>query len=290
MAIFRVTWQYRGSAGSLWNEVYYTVASDAATAASPPSALVNARLALLSPLNTLVAIRSAQFQATRVTAVLTRNYSGTAPTSTGAANEGPETVGSCAVYSLAGSSGGARKIWLRGLSDVDIQHSVANGADDPPAGFISRLNTWVKALVNAGYGLIKVSPQTPGPLTNIKILKVDGSALNGTSILTLASAPGYPFPSRVIIGGSSPKDTPALNGRWSLNAAPVGSEISINYQTPQGIVVIGGNAHVRQEVYSGVSPFDYNLSDFAYYGTRITKNAATRSRGARRAARIRTLV
>jgi hypothetical protein len=286
MATYRITWSFSAAQGGVWNEVYYIDGSSVATSALISSAVRSARLALLSPNNTWLASRAAQVFTPRVTAISTLGYEGQGPSGGGV---GPETVGSCAVINLAGSAGGARKLWMRGLSDADVVFSPTSGQAAPPAGFISRVNTWIKAMVNDGYGLIQVTPRAAtGQYANVNILKVDGSAGNGTSIVTLASAPGYPTPSRVIIGGASKKDLPALNGRWQVLAV-AGSTITIPYQTPSALISTGGNAHVRLETYGATNVFSYAASGFAYYGTRITKNFNTRSRGARRAQRIRTL-
>jgi hypothetical protein len=278
---YRVTFEFAGPGGSAFNEVYYTTDS-AIAGALPSTGLVNARLALLHPQYTLQRVRIAQADALRVTLPKTLNLPGVSDGS-----GGPLPPGDAVVSTLTSAAGGSRKIWLRGCPASYQLKDSTSGRDSPPASLITRLQSWFLALNRNGYGIRQVSKQAPGPLKNVKINSVDGSRKDGTSDLTLAVAPGYPFPSRVIIGGASKKDLPYLNGRWSLVKVVAGAVITIPYQTPGGLVISGGNAQVRQEVYPGVNVFDSNLSNFAYYGVHITKNTSTRSRGARRAARLR---
>jgi len=163
-----------------------------------------------------------------------------------------------------------------------------SGLDEPPSALLDALLVWFVSLAANGYGLRRLATQVPGPLQNVKILSVDGTAKDGTSLVTLAQAPGYPFPSRVVIGSASKKDLPGLNGRWSLVSAPVGAVVKIPYQTPQGLLVTGGNGKMRQESYQAINVFDPPSCSFSYFGTRTTKNPTTHSRGARRAVRNRT--
>jgi hypothetical protein len=289
MATFKVTWQFVGVSGYQWNEVFYKDASSAVDATSTyPAGVAAARLAFLHPLNKLVGIRAAQVGASRVTAFSPVNLNGTAVSLGDALDLGPSAAGDTIVCSLSGATSGSRKIWTRGAPDQWMSRSSLSGADILFPTVASTLATWFSAIEANGYGLHQLSPQTPGPLQNIKILSVDGSRKDGTSDITLQLAPGYPFPARVIIGGASKKDLPALNGRWSLSKTVAGTVITIPYQTPNGIVVTGGNGQCRQEQYQATIVFSAIKCNFLNFGTRTTKNPLTRSRGARRAVRIRT--
>ena len=285
MPTFRLVWEYVENTGSTFNEIYYVDSSTAASAVLTTNSLALNRLAFLHPLNRLVQIRSSQVDANRVTGLSIYNWYGTA-TSTPVV--GPATPGDAIVCTLAGATSGSRRIWLRGAPDDFIIRSPNSGIDLPPPKLQDALTAWFKSLQQNGYGLRLLATQVPGPLTNLKILSVDGTAKDGTSLVTLAAAPGYPFPSRVIIGSASKKDLPALNGRWSLLAAPAGAVIRIPYQTPGGLVFTGGNAKCRQETYQTTIIFSATNCGFHHYGTRTTKNPITHSRGARRAVRIRT--
>jgi hypothetical protein len=288
VSTFRVVWTFYENTGSTFNEVFYTEATDAATAAKTSKGLLTARLSLLHPLNTLQVIRSSQVDKNRVTGQFNVNLNGTATTQ-GSTPVGPATPGDAMVFALAATPTGSRKLWMRGAPDDYIQRDPLSGKDVQNALLPPLFTAYFKALQAEGYGIRVLTPQNSAPTTNIKIVKVDGLALDGTSKVTLAIAPGYGFPSRVIIGGANKKELAGLNGRWSLVDAPVLNVIRIPYQTSQGYVINGGNAHCRQELYGPTNVFSAAACSFSYFGTRTTKNPITRSRGARRAARIRTL-
>jgi hypothetical protein len=283
VADFRVVWVFTENNGASFNEVYYVSATDAKTAAKVPMPLIVARLNLLHNLNNFTVSRASLAGGNRVTGFKNINLAGTI-----GATGGPAPPGESVICNLVGSSGGVRKLWLRGCPQRVIVRDGNSGRDNPSPGFLDLLGEFFTQLQAAGYGLRQVQGQTPGPLTNLKILSVDGSRKDGTSDFKLSAAPGYPYPSRVIVGGASKKDLPAANGRWSLSNPPVGPLVTLPYQTPNGSIVTGGNSHMRQESYSAISVFSASDCGFAYFGTRTTKNPLTRSRGARRAARIRT--
>jgi hypothetical protein len=286
MPVFRVVWQYVENTGAQFNEVYYVSASTALAAAQTGSGLATARIALLHPLNKLMKIRSSQVDASRVTASVNYNWNGTAGP-LGATDEGPATPGDAIVCALSASPTGQRKIWMRGAPDEYIQRNASSGADFLFPSVRDKLATWFTALKANNYGIRSLSPQSPGPLTNVKITSVATNLLPGTATVTVVTSPGYAIPSRVIIGGASKKDLPALNGRWSLISI-LDKTFVIPYVVPQGGIVNGGNAYVRKEEYLGVNIFDPASCAFDHFGTRTTKNPITHSRGARRAVRIRT--
>jgi hypothetical protein len=289
MPTFRIVWEYVGNNGATFNEVYYKDAADAGEATKTVQSLALNRVKFLHPLYKLVQIRSSQVDGNRVTGISVYNWPGQAPAVTsGGTLQGPDVAGSSIVCTLAAATGGSRRIWLRGAPDEYIVRDKTSGLDEPPSILLDALTAWFKALVLNGYGIRRVSPQAPGPLQNVKILSVDGTAKDGTSLVTCAVAPGYPFPSRVIIGGASKKDLPSLNGRWSLVQAPAGAVVRIPYQTPNGILVSGGSAHIRQEQFQALAIFAADKCGFHHYGTRTTKNPVTHSRGSRRAVRIRS--
>lgn len=283
MPTFRVTFNFVGQDGGGWNEVYY---QDGGTISSVnlSIATISARAALLHPLNRWRTVRIVQVDSPRVTRNQQVNQGGTA----NAAGTGPLSNGDAVVVLLSSLAGGSRKLWLRGCPAAFMLKDPVTGVDIPPAELQKRLGYYYATLAADGFGIRQLQGITPGPLTPIKILKVDGSAANGTSVVTLASAPGYPFPSRVLIGGASKKDLPALNGQFSLVSAPAGALVTIPYQTPQSLVVNGGNAKMRQALYTSTHVFDPPSCGFDHFGTHATRTVNFRSRGARRAARLRT--
>lgn len=287
MAIFRVVWEFSGVGGAGWNEVYYKEAADAAAAASVTAGLAQARLRFLHPLCRLVRVRSSDTTALRITGGNGFNLAGTAIMSS-PIDDGPSVAGDAIICALGAAPRGSRKIWLRGAPDSYIRRSGVSGQDDPTAGLLDLFTTWFSALAANSYGIRALTPQTLGPYGNIKILQVNGVTTPGVAVVTTATPPQYIANDRVIIGGASKKDLPYLNGRWTVLEAVVGNTFKIAYQTPQSILVPGGNAHVRKEGYTAVNVFSPALCSFAYFGTRTTKNPASHSRGARRAVRLRT--
>lgn len=285
MPTFRNTLTFVGQDGSTWNEVYYQDAGGIAqTGFSNPT--ISGRLGLLNHLNLLRVNRITQVDVPRVTRQTIYNLPGT-----GGASTTPPTPNTTAiVVSLSSLTGGSRKMWIRGGNATDVAKDPTTGRDAPPPNLLFRLAQWFTLLMGDGFGLRTLQGIVPGPLTPIKILKVDGSAANGTSLVTLAAAPGYPFPSRVLIGGASKKDLPSLNGQYSLLAAPAGAIVQIGYQTPGSGIVTGGKATMRQAIYNPTHVFTDSLCGFDHYGSHATRVANFRSRGARRAARLRPLL
>jgi hypothetical protein len=280
---YRNIWTFTGQDGGSWNEVYYEDQSSI-SATGPGLNLINARLNLLHPLNKWRAIRIVDVDVPRATRPITLNLAG--GNDGGGAGPAPNSESIvCAMSSLAG---GGRKLWLRGAPDSFIIKSPVTGADAPPASLTKFLGYFFAQLKVNGYGIRQLSGIVPGPLSPLKILKVDGTAGDGTSLVTLAVAPGYPFPSRVTIGGASKKDLPALNGQWSLVQAPAGAVVRIPYQTPAAGIVMGGSAHMRQAIYHTTHVFDPASCAFDHYGSHSTRSTNFRSRGARRAQRLRT--
>src|SRR5215831_14120267 len=249
MPTFRVTWQFLDAQSAGWNEVYYKEASNLA-GARPSLATIKARLNLLNSLNTLLRIRFAQADANRVTDQEPQVLFGTDVDSSG-----PAVAGDAVIHQLGAITGGTRKLWMRGCSARAFQRNPATGLPAFPSWLVNRSEDFYKALIADGFGLRLVQTQRAGPLQNIKITQVDGSRKDGTSDVTLFSPPGYPFPSRVIIGGTNRKDLPALNGRWSILKLPVANVVTIPYQTPEGNIIVGGNAHMRQEIFDPTHPF-----------------------------------
>lgn len=283
MPTFRHTLTFVGPNGSRWNEVYYQEADNVQSAALT-ARFASARLALLAQPSKLRTNRIAQVDQPRVTRQVTYNLNGTGGGSF--TTPAPET--SAIVLGLTSAAGGSRKLWMRGLPSNYINIDQASGQDRPSSVVIGLIGTFIQEAANAKLGIRKIAGISPGPTSPIKILTVDGSRKDGTSDVTLAAAPGYPFPARVSIGGASKKDLPNLNGQWSLVKAVNLAVVTIPYQTPQGLVVVGGNAHMRQAVYPGVNVFDPNNSGFDHYGSHATRQSDFGSRGARRAARLRT--
>jgi hypothetical protein len=284
MATLRATWQFAENTGATFNEVYYVTASSISSPITS-STTKNLRLNLLHPLNTLLAIRFSDVDLPRSTRIVTYNQAGLSDGS-----GGPAVPGDAAVFKLSSSAGGVRSLWMRGFRDAWQTRSGTSGKDIPQPGLINGFNAWIKSMADDGYGLRKVTPSAlpPSPLAPNRIISVAPNATRpNTADVTCVNPINLVANNRVIIGGASKKDLPSLNGRWSLLAVN-GNTFTINYQTPQGSTVAGGNGHARQELFSAVNVFTPSACNFAYFGTRATKVPLTHSRGARRAARLRT--
>lgn len=285
MATFRVVWEFIEANGSGFNEVYYQDIPNLATIIVSNN-LLNARLALLHTTNKFQRVRYSQVDQQRVTKTL-----GVALPGQSVDNNGPVPTGAAAVLQLSGAAGGQRKLWLRGIGNSSYQRDPISGVDAPPAFFLQKLTTFFNALAQEGYGIRRLTPAAQpgqGALSRIKLVTVAPSMSPGIATVTLAAAPGYPFPGRVVIGGANKKDLPAINGHWQLTSPPVGAAVTIPYQTPANMTVNGGNAYMRQEVYQATSVMSASGCAFDHFGTRTSRVPLFRSRGARRAARLRT--
>jgi hypothetical protein len=282
MPTYKTTWNFVENNGSSFSEVLYQNNDTAYDAASSYNSLVNARLALLHPLNQLQSIRSSNILSTRDTAIYIYNLPGTA-ISTG----GPLPAGACAVFQLGSAAGGTRKLWMRGLPSAWYARSNITGFDQPPPSFQVAWQAWFSALVKLGYGTIRLTPVGVGPVSKATVTQVDGTAGNGVSLVTTAVPHGLSPGEVCIIARASSKDAPALNGKYSVITTPTATTFTIAYNTPNKVVVMTPGAYVKVAVYVGTNIFSILLMNFSHYGTRTTKAPLFHSRGAKRAKRIK---
>jgi hypothetical protein len=281
VATFRIVWEFTESNGSGFNEVMYKDAGTPGDAINIPGICITARLALLHPLNKLMRIRASQVDSQRVTGTFGIGLIGTAP---GAG--GPTPVGAAAVCQLSSVLGTTRKLWLRGIPGPWYVRSGASGLDAPPAALEAALTEYFKQISFAQLGIRKLAPADVALRPNRKITKAAPNVMQGLTDLTLDLAPGWGLPNRVVIGGVSKKDLPSMNGHFQLVAVNA-NVITINYQTPNNTTVNGGAGKVRLESYSVTSIFNPPACSFDHYGTRTSRSPLSRSRGAKRAARLR---
>jgi len=280
-SIFKVVWEFAESNGSTFEEQYWVQADDVVQASKIFTNLRTARLGLLHPLNTWQRIRASDPTANRVTAVNNLGLSGQFPTA-----NSPLPVGASIVCALQGASGGSRKLWMRGSDSSVYLRDKTSGRDIVSPQLKGLLDGLFRALALNSYGIRRLKPRDNLVLPNFKVSSVDGTTNDGQAKLTLERAPGWPVPSRVVLGSFSKKDLPALNGHFSvLNV--VNNVITIPYQTPNAQKVDTTTGYARLEQYYNLSVFDPNGCAFDHFGTRTSKNPSSRSRGARRAARLR---
>lgn len=285
MNTYRVVAEFAENNGATFEEVYYTDDSNPTNAAKWGPSLIKARLLLLHPLDTLVRIRASQVDAARVTAVNITNLPGT---SSPPAFGGPLPVGAAVVCTLTGTTGKSRKLWLRGCTAVDFQRDQTTGKDFPTPTLLAKLQGFFNALKSNSYGIRILKPPSGGVFSKFSIVSVDGQTVPGQSTLTVQNGGLWPTNTRILIGLASKKDLPALNGQWTIGNG-VGNFITIPYRTPRDTIVPGGIAYVRSALYNATDVFDPSRCRFDHMGTRTSKNPLSRSRGARRAARIRSL-
>lgn len=280
---YKVVWTFVEPNGGSFSEIYYATGTNPSDLLPQPPAGVNARLTLLDPSCTWQKIRVANVSGIRSTAQRIVNWGGYATPSTG-----PSIPGAAMVCNLVGTSGGSRKLWMRGLPGDFVSRGSGTGRDIFSDGIQKAFTAFVTSYSQSGYGLRILQPQT-----KYTINTVDSSAKNGTALVTFTIpaggvAPNWTYPTRVVIGGADKKTLPGLNGHWTI-VTGTANTVTIKYVVANYGVVTGLAGTIKQESYSGVSLFAPNLSQPAYWGTHTTRNPITNSRGARRASRIRTL-
>jgi hypothetical protein len=290
MAIHKVVFELQEPDGSTFNEVYYVDAGNP-VAAMPGDLLISARLGLLAPLNKFMRVRTSDISQLRVTGVQVINQNGTWA-STDVALNAPVVAGLAVVCQLRGQAGGQRKLWLRGVADAAVNRSSTTGQDVPKAPLLDALAFFSEKLKANLYGILRITPasRVAGPAFPKRITVIAPGAGAGTSILTTES-PHLITPNQmVVIGGASKKDTPGLSGRWITLDGTAGSTIVIRYQCPDNLGPAHPTGVVRQFTYQPISQFTGDAQIFDHFGTRTTKDPTTRTRGARRAQRLRNVL
>lgn len=284
MPSFRVVLEFAENNGAGFNEVYYLTATSIANLQPfPGPQFIQQRLQLLNPLNTWLRIRVSQVASPRITTVINVNQAGTS-----IAPGGPLPPGAAMVLALSGAPTGSRKLWMRGLSQSHYLRDPMSGKDILDAALTAALPTYFATLQANNLGILQLTPNS-GPNTvngKFTITQVDGTAGNGTSILTFVGASGWAVNTRLLMSGFSKKDLPGLQGQFTVIA--VGAQtVTINYQTPELSIVKTPGAAARYAPYQAVSIFNPARCSFDHWGTRTTRSPLSHSRGARRAVRLR---
>lgn len=283
MAEFNVTWEFRENNGASFNETYSVIESTIARAAALGSRLAAARLALLDPLNTFLAVRAAAVDATRVTTVAIKNFIGTSP-----GGSGPLPVGASIILNLGGATGGSRRLWMRGGSGGDYLRDAQTGRDKVTASLNSRITEFIAALADAKYGIRTLVKPDGNQVKYQQITSIDGATVPGQAILTLDAPPPFAVNDNVIISQTSKKDYPALAGVFRVLKI-AGALVTIKYRTPGDAIHAGQIGRIKKQSFNTISVINPNASGFRNFGTRASKNPLSSSRGARRAARLRNL-
>lgn len=283
MATFKIVWEFTFNNGAGFNEVWYRDSDSILSAGLIPADVLNARLALLHPLNTFQRQRLSATTLPRATKAPVVRRVGTQ-----VGTNHPLPAGAAFVCSISGKDGGSRRYWMRGGSLEDYTRDPKTGLDTPTSGWERVRGDFFTAMKAGGYGIRRLSGLNGNDIVYIQCTSVDGSRGDGTADLTLTDAPQLVVPARVIIGKMNKKDLPGLNGHFDVTKV-VGKVITIPYQTPNKAIVALPGGRVRKEAYQATSVIDDGASGFDHLGTRTTRSPLSHSRGSKRAQRIRLL-
>jgi hypothetical protein len=283
----KVVWSFSGPLGAAWNEVYFRSVSQLTDALTIPVAAANARLWLLHPSCIWQSISVADVNATRVTSNRRLNWPGQYPGGLAETDYGSPAELSM-VCQFAGAAGGSRKLWMRGIPQPLVGTDPASGVSIFGAATRNQFAAFVQSLAAGNYGI-----RTLKQSTRYAVASVAAGTAPATTVVTYTiPAGGVPLPTvagqTVILRQADRKQFPAMLGTFT--ALNVGSNtITIRYQLPTSTPGNSNLGYSRAAGYNDVSVFNPALCAPAYWGSHATRVFTQRSRGARRAARIRTL-
>lgn len=287
MPIYKCVFQFTspGTGGGRWSEVYYRAKPDLAAAATFALGAIAQRLALLSVINKLAKIRISQVDSPRVTTLVNVASSGAMLFGL----DTPENTGESHVLTLSSNIRPAsRKLWMRGLNAGAMTRDAASGdwVLYPPVKAL--MDNWVGILAGDAFaGVILARKKTLADGVNpINIVSVNGTAANGTSIVTTAAALPVIAGGSISISGVNDRRLPGLNGSYKVLTI-AGAAITIGYTVPGDINVTPEHGTAKKLEYFEDARISAAISGWSYGGVRQTKNDFTGSRGAYRRARSR---
>lgn len=273
MAFFKEIWQYtQGDRG--FTEVYYSIASTLASAATFPTGLINAAINLRNELTVLRKIRISDVANNRSSVVVNINRSPTV------AGDGPDIVSTSAILTLnAPETGARRSLWLRGLDDGQVKRDPITGVDRPTAGLQTAMNTWIRQLANAGYHVQSLKKLGTAPLIYARISSITVSG-PGSILLTMPTGFELTTSKRIILSQIDNKLFPGLNGHWAATAVT------------SNTLTVGYNSHLANSTYlltkgrSRPEEYQYgpivaSVSGFNKFGSRDTGRSPLGGRGRR---------
>jgi hypothetical protein len=295
MPDYKIVSSYTSDQGDSFTETWYATKSSFDAVQNAFDSTVSSRLAMLNDDYTFRQVRFIQLDGSRLTSFLVYNsigHNGDAlgGVTGGAANQRPAPAGTAILCLISADNRKTRHLWLRGINQGDVEINASNGLWVEHPNFINSFRDYRQVLKAAGMGLRSLKSKDPLNNPIQKISKVDGSRGDGSTDVTTIGAVIMDATQRVIITRASKKDLPGLNGRFQV-LKQVGNVITIPYNTPANAVIqTAALGYVHGEQYAPISVID-PLSSFSLrVVTRDTKNGLTRSRGARRAVRVRSLV
>lgn len=284
MPLFQEIWSFVGNSGAKWNEVQYCVASTLADAAVYSPAFRKRRTDLLHFTCTWTKVRVTQVSDPAVHTLVNINAHGTFPGSSNPANPGE-----AAVINLSSTvRSGTRRLWMRGLPEKAVQFEPVTGRSFLDPQWAGLLTTFISGIANVTnqYAIKKKKVGIGNGIVKSRILQVDGTAANGTSVIKFKDNPLLVANDYVEITRAEPKLLPGMKGPFKVLAA-AGVDVTIQYSTPANALIKSDKAMGAKLSYWEDAVINASASGFNFGGVRKTKNDATGSRGARSAQRIR---
>lgn len=280
MPDFKVVLQY-SEAGKGFQEVFYRNASNIQAASTFDLDFRYAATSFRNPLTVLKKARVSEVTNNRNTAVINLNTSSTY-------NPGnPAVTGLAAVFNLNGlAPGGTRRIWLRGLTAVDIVRSQTTGDDQISSNLDLHTSYYFRKLQSLNFTIQFLTPTGTAPNIYQRITTLDGTAGAGVVRLTYVGTSPPVLGKLVKITQVSPKDWPGLNGLFKVLAL-AGQTFDIAYNlhtTAVGAEVKTGRWRPANYLYGVI---DSSRCEFGNFSTRITGKSPLGGRGRRTGTRLR---
>lgn len=200
----------------------------------------------------------------------------------------PDVVKTAAIWTLNSSAPAlTRKIWLRGLNDIDVERNIITGQDTPSAALQGGVATYLGYMESHGFKIQSLNPITgTSPYLFQRIASLTVGA-GGSTTINAVNPVALTASNRVIITQTDPKLWPGLGGKYRAENAS-GTTFGINYiaRQPSGTYPLSrGVFRVEQYRYATISA---PLSGFLDFSSRDTKNDPFGGRGRRRAVLLRS--
>jgi hypothetical protein len=277
MPNFKVVFQFT-QFNKGWTEVFYTTASDLATAANIGPALKSAAIAVRDSTVVFQKIRVSDVANNRSSTVLQVGYQLTTPST------GPETTAVAALINLASTTPPAsRKLWLRGLGDLQVQRNPNTGQANPTAVLIQAINDYILRLNLNGFSIRSLTRLGPPPNNYTNILSITPLVGGGTVTLNVAPGPVLNVGQLITISLVNQKSFQGLKGLFSVLAATA-TTVVVGYNSTLVGPVLLTKGRFRQANYQyGI--IQQAGSGFVDFVTRSTGKSPLGGRGAKRGTR-----
>lgn len=288
---YKVVCSFIAAGSGPWTEVYYVQASTAFAACQQTNNVMRARTPILYTLCYLRKIQAFNTTPIRDTANLVLNIQGTYVS---LINNQPAVNGAAAIVSLPTVGSKSVLHWWGGLPAELVNINGNTGLPNPPAPLINAIRSFTNYANQNSLGSRTIVQNPKFTLTKVTYNSATGVSTVSYNIGTTQVAPILTNTSRVIIGLTSKKDLPGINGHWSItgfvNGAAGGTgSFDIRYIPPSSETPVPCSGYFKVEGYSAANPFIAFQGNLQSYGTHTRKNVFSNSRGAKHANRIRTL-